>query len=279
MESRVNYLVVGIFVISLTALLLVTIYWLTQSSNKDYAYYYVYMNEAVSGLTKDAPVKFNGVEVGSVTNICLNPKNPQQVQLLLQIEKETPINQSTTATLMTQGITGVTYVGLKAKAPTAPPLQKPADSQFPVIPSTPSLLLELDTAIREATHTLQQMGDVLDKVFDKENQKSLKEFLANMDQISTVLSKNSRQIDASIKSAQVFLKNTAAASKNFQVTVQSINQTMGSIAEQSVPSFNQSMDKLQQVLINLELISTELQNNPSMLVRGKTPTPLGPGEK
>src|SRR5262245_37042478 len=128
MEPRVNYVIVGLFVVVLTTLLVAALIWFTAAQHKPHQIYLVYMNEPATGLSIDAPVKFNGVDVGTVKDIRLNYSNPKQVCLELSIETGTPINQSTMATLMVQGITGVTYVGLSASAVHAPPLEiKPGE--------------------------------------------------------------------------------------------------------------------------------------------------------
>ena len=115
MESKVNYTIVGLFVILLGIGLVAISFWLTEARHqKAYNPYLVFMGESVSGLSEQSSVLFNGVRVGYVKTITLDPENPQRVRLLLMISDETPINASTTATLMSQGITGLTYVGLKA---------------------------------------------------------------------------------------------------------------------------------------------------------------------
>ncbi len=116
MESKVNYTVVGIFVVLLTIAIIAAGFWLARGSQASvYHTYVTIMDESVSGLSEQAPVKFNGVSVGYVTSIALNYQNPQQVIVKMDIESGVPITTSTAATLLAQGITGITYVGLKAR--------------------------------------------------------------------------------------------------------------------------------------------------------------------
>jgi phospholipid/cholesterol/gamma-HCH transport system substrate-binding protein len=61
------------------------------------------MEESVSGLYVNAPVKFRGVEVGRVNALGLRPDNPQQVRITLAIESGVPITVDTVATLAFQG--------------------------------------------------------------------------------------------------------------------------------------------------------------------------------
>ena len=89
MERQVNYAVVGLFVILLGAAWLAISLWLALGDfGTNYTRYHVFMNESVSGLHLDAPVKYRGVEIGRVRDIGLNPLVPEQVQLTLDIEAD-----------------------------------------------------------------------------------------------------------------------------------------------------------------------------------------------
>src|SRR6056297_868388 len=101
METKVNYTIVGIFVTVLLAVIILIGLWLSSGlKTKAYKIYQTYMNESVSGLSENAPVKYNGVNVGMVESIELNLQNPSQVILTLEIKPNVPITQTTTAHLM-----------------------------------------------------------------------------------------------------------------------------------------------------------------------------------
>ena len=139
MEAKTNYTIVGVVILILTAGLLSTALWLSVGFNqKSYSLYTVYLHEAASGLSQDAPVKYNGVQVGFVKRIQLNKNDPRQVEIILSIEKGTPITTSTFATLISQGITGVTFVGLSAVSPDLTPLERMPGEPFLLF--QPSLL-------------------------------------------------------------------------------------------------------------------------------------------
>ncbi len=73
MESKINYTIVGLFVVILTAVLLSVTFWLTrQYGQQTYDTYYVHLSESVAGLNIDATVKYRGVDVGTVSRIGFN---------------------------------------------------------------------------------------------------------------------------------------------------------------------------------------------------------------
>ena len=118
METKVSYALVGGFVVILGTLLVAVILWLASGGafQKAYDLYLAISEESVAGLNLNAPVKYNGVDVGRVRQIRLDPANPEQVNLLFAIERGTPIRQDTVAVLKTQGLTGIAYVELSGGA-------------------------------------------------------------------------------------------------------------------------------------------------------------------
>ena len=114
MENKVNFALVGAFVLVLATALVGVVLWLASGGayQTQYERYDASVEESVSGLNPKAPVKYNGVDVGKVERIWLDPENPQRVKLRFQIERGTPIKVDTVATLKTQGLTGIAYVEL-----------------------------------------------------------------------------------------------------------------------------------------------------------------------
>ncbi|MDE2089916.1 MAG: MCE family protein, partial [Gammaproteobacteria bacterium] len=114
METKVNYAVVGLFVLVLGAALIGIVLWLSAGNFNRQAYvtYYAYMQESVSGLNVNAPVKYHGVDVGRVRRIMLDPHDPARVRLVLDVVRGTPVKTDTVAMLAAQGLTGIAYVEL-----------------------------------------------------------------------------------------------------------------------------------------------------------------------
>jgi len=293
MDTKVNYVIVGIFVVFLSAAIVIASAWISGGHHtKDYRQYITYIDETVAGLTDKAPVKFNGVDVGHVDEVSLNPKNPQQVKLLMSIDVKTPIDSSTVAFLQTQGITGYMFIALKATLPAAPPLIKKKDEPYPVIPSTASFLFQLDSAVEAISANISGVSNSIQEVFNKENQDSLRNLLKNLDNITTTIRRNSMELDTTLKAfpklvnnlnqtlaeAKTMAQNLSSASHEAKETFKYSKGAIQDIADQTLPSAYEVLEKLKHVMENLQLLTGEMTDNPSMLVRGKVPAPSGPGE-
>ena len=286
MESKTNYTVVGIIVLFLSAAMLSTLLWLSVSfDRKRYNDYIVYMNESVHGLTDNSPVKFNGVKVGMVSSIELDPVNPQKIRLLLKVDEGVLITTSTRATLVTQGITGTTFLGLKATSSTLEPLQKTANEPYPVIPYAVSFFGQVENNVTE-------ISDALKQIIDPENAQLVKQSLVSLQQILKPFANNRNNINAALealpkaiielqKSAQEFrvmTKHMTAASEDFSQAMKAGKAGMDQINEQTLPTTTAFLRRLDIIAANLEEVSALMRQNPAVIVRGSVPQPSGPGE-
>lgn len=308
MEAKVNYTVVGMCVIILGAALIATALWLSVGLNqKSYNTYAVFLNEAASGLSEDAAVRYNGVKVGYVRQISLNHNNPNQVILLLNIEAGTPITINTKATLISQGITGVSYLGLSDKGSNLAPLKAPKNYPFPIIPAKPSLFTQIDKAVREVADNVSSVTKEIQRVFDTKNAQYIRNTLQSMEKFSHNLEENNQKISAILQNTDILSRNLATSSEElpkltqafkksvhgFQQTTTALTQAGNSVSatmddsrsainklsQQTIPAATGLIQRLDTVTNNLEKISNLMRRNPSVILRGTPEKPPGPGEK
>lgn len=294
MEHRSSYFVVGLFVIILMAALLAIAIWLTRiSMGKPTNVYLTYLTDDVSGLAKQSPVRFNGVQVGYVDSITLDNKDQQKVRVQMQINKKINITVATIAVLTPEGIAGNEYVGLHAMQPNAPKLvAKPGDI-YPVIPAGPSVFAKLSTAVQDAANSIITLAKDAQLIVDEKNRTSLHNILHNIDNLSSKLAGDYNLIHETLASANALFKSGTGVFNNLPKTVVSldqaltkITQTMGQInktvqnaSDQLVPPLGQFLLNMTNLMGTLDEISKEVKLNPGILVRGKKPGVAGPGEK
>lgn len=286
MESKTNYFIVGLTVLLLTAGLIIVGLWLsTGFDQKRYHTYIVYMHEAVSGLNIESPVKYNGVKVGFISDIELNATNPQEVTLQLQIAEDTPITISTQATLISQGITGATFLGLSATSSTMTPLKKSPKAPYPIIPYKRSFFNQLEKNIDELSTNIKL-------IFDKENSDHIKQSLTNLEKITAVIEHNSNHLNASLQKLPELiqdLKNSviqfnkmsnevAAAGTQLSDTMRAGRNSIDKISQQAIPPAVLLLRRLDAIAVNLEQITEQIRQNPAVIIRGSAPPTKGPGE-
>jgi phospholipid/cholesterol/gamma-HCH transport system substrate-binding protein len=266
-------------------------------SLSQYTIYQIYTQDSVSGLVADAPVEFHGVEVGKVKSVRL--VNSHSVGILLSVEKTAPVTSASVATitsrgLATRGFTGYVYIALEDVGVNSRPLPVRPGEAYPVIPTTPSKVVTLDTTINQVNANFQIVTELLKSILDAKTVASLKQSADNLQQVTKVLADNTNQLNT-------IVANTERASHRFEPLLQSGDDAVRALQTQTLPeahlllqSSNNTVTALQtqilpeahRALFNVDNLSssfadlaTRINRDPSIVIRGTTPRPLGPGEE
>ncbi len=136
METDKHYFFEGLFIIVFCVAAAIFAVWLGSPGRHDDVTYRIHFPDSVSGLTVGDPVKYLGVDVGTVKSIIIDPDNSRRVQVDVRLRKETPVMTDTKASLTMKGITGVVFIELNGGSSAAQTLlaATPQD-KIPEIPS------------------------------------------------------------------------------------------------------------------------------------------------
>jgi phospholipid/cholesterol/gamma-HCH transport system substrate-binding protein len=308
METKVNYVIVGVFVLLLSAAMIAGVLWLSAGSpySKAYDTYVAYMYESVSGLNLNAPVKFRGVNVGTVRVISLDKSNPEIVYLELGIEHDTPITKDTVAILKAQGLTGIAYVELSGSSRNSP-LLKPADKPpYTEIKTDLSLLGRLDVSLSSLLVSFNKTTDSLNALLNDENRQALKKTLANFSALSTTLAARRNDFDKAMTNTSVTMENMAKTSEQLPAMIErvgrsaealekmanntsrasiSVSKTFDGLgpeakrfAEEGLPEMERLIVEMRELSVSLQRVTNQVEQDPSVLLRGKEARQRGPGE-
>ncbi|TKI69430.1 MCE family protein [Sulfurimonas crateris] len=173
--------------------------------------YIIYFNESVLGLNLDAPVKYKGLSVGKVVDLGISRHNLEQVEVLVEILKETPIKTSTEAQLTSQGITGLSYINLTINGDVdAKPLALRENEDYPVIKSVPSILIKLENRFIDISEDLADTLQKTSRLLSDKNQEEITTLLKNsailISKINSILDENTTQ---NFKESMKNLKNSS----------------------------------------------------------------------
>jgi phospholipid/cholesterol/gamma-HCH transport system substrate-binding protein len=196
METRASYVLVGAFVLLMLAAAGLFVVWLGRyQAEETFAYYDIYFGESVAGLQVGGAVRYQGVEVGRVQDIRIDPNDIQRVKVRVRVDRGTPIRQDATATLELQGITGLVFVQIKAGSNEALMLPERAEEPIPVIPSRPSLTAQIiegaPNLLAQATALMQQAQEIL----NADNRRAFSETLRNVRDLTEMIVDYSRRLD------------------------------------------------------------------------------------
>lgn len=293
MESKLNYTIVGLFVVILTTAMLSFAYWLTKSYGVQvYDTYYVHLTESVAGLNIDAAVKYRGVDVGTVTNIGINPENPEEVRLALEINRDTHIKTDTTAAISYYGITGLAFIELKGMDKNAPQL-KVVDDTVPVIPSRPSAIKRIDQSLSQLAEKSAKTLDNINRLFGDKNLKNIEDLLieskglvtdlrSQLDGMQTLMDKGV-EMESKIISAADKVGEASTSIKlladNLEKNTTGISQEMSTGMRDSFSALTQLLSDLDVLTISLQSTINDIKTSPGDLLFKRTQTLPGPGEE
>jgi phospholipid/cholesterol/gamma-HCH transport system substrate-binding protein len=179
MYSRINYTIVGLFVLLFGAALLGFGFWLAKYGfQQKYTPYVLYFSEPVDGLTLDSTVKLKGVEVGKVRSIEVVPDDVEHIRVLIRLKEGTPITQGMYAVLKLQGITGLSYIQIQGGKRGAPLLTS-SEAHPAVIPTHHSLSYQLTHEAPKLLNKLEKAVDNFDKLLSQHNLRQIQNILDN----------------------------------------------------------------------------------------------------
>jgi phospholipid/cholesterol/gamma-HCH transport system substrate-binding protein len=92
METRANYAIIGIFTMAVIVAGFGFVFWFSGAdTGARRSPFRVEFEGSVAGLSKGAPVLFNGIRVGDVTEVYFEADKPRRAFARIEIQPETPV--------------------------------------------------------------------------------------------------------------------------------------------------------------------------------------------
>src|SRR3569833_3560414 len=92
METRANYTLIGLFTLAVIAGAFGFVFWFQSGGAVgDRGYYQLAFDGSVNGLRTGSAVMINGLRVGEVPGLALNPKQSQQVMVTVAVDKSVAV--------------------------------------------------------------------------------------------------------------------------------------------------------------------------------------------
>jgi len=188
METKASYIVTGAFTLAVIAGVFGFLYWVQNGTGSgERSVYRVVFAGTVSGLRPGAAVLFDGMRVGEVTRLSLDPRDPRKVDALIALGRAVPVRTDTKVTLAFQGLTGLADVSLAGGAPDASPVIAEA-GEPPTIYAEANAGADLTQAARAMLGRIDSMV--------AENEEAMRASMRNVESVTASLAKNSQRLDA-----------------------------------------------------------------------------------
>ena len=230
MKNQSRKIRLGIFIIVSSALLLFLIIFFTARElfEKTDTYYVAYQDESVSGMEVGSPVKYLGINVGTISDIQIDPEDVTSVVIELSLDHGTPIKEDSQADIVSLGITGMKAIEIRGGTNEADVLKPgsyitPGSSLSSEITGKAEVIAE---KIENVLNNLQVFThpDTLAKITRMlDNFSSL---ASNADQtilkLDTIISQNEDDFRATMVKANKISESLLASSHNIENTAKQI---------------------------------------------------------
>ena len=280
METKANYVAVGAFVLACVIGLVVTIMWLAGVQySQEYAYYQAYFKGSVTGLGKGTLTRYNGIEVGRITDLQFDPSDPQRVIVTMQVQPNLNIREDSVASIDSQGLTGGSFVEITGGTAKSPLLVAKEGERYPVIRTKQSSFAQLQQSAPELVAKLNTAASRLNDVLNDNNRRAIAHVLANLDETTQVIARRSADIDATIAHANEMMAKLDDTANGLKPTIQQVDLTVrkyGKVADDAdafingdgLAQLSDLIGEMRRLVGGLTEFSDQLNRTPTKLLFG-----------
>ena len=262
METEGRYTLVGTVVLAVIALMTAAIVWLAGiADTMAYQTYTLYFKEqSLDGLAIGSPVKMRGIKVGVVDSYKFAKGGDEAVSVTARIDEGVPVHVGAEAYIKRNLVTGIASVEINNGLSSSPLLvEVPKGERYPVIAEGSSDIDKVATAFSRLSVNGAQVLEKMNTLLSDENQRSISQTLANLNELSAHLVANKQGLDAAVQGIR-------DASDEFRFAGASISQaatraegsivSVGDNANLALKEATLAMEKLQH---DASLISAQIQ--------------------
>ncbi len=257
METKANYVLVGLFTLIAIVAAFVFVYWTAAIGDRgETVLLRVRIPGSASGLGRGSAVLFNGVKVGDVQRVYIDVNDPTLAIADTQVDRLTPITKSTKADIGIAGLTGQANIELRGANLQEPKLLDQAEEAGTVaeITANPSAVTNL---LQTAQDIFKRADNVLSNLegFVTDVRAPLTNTITNAEKFSQALGDNADGVDDFLASVTKLSKQLAGASDKLESTLDAAEGLIKSVDKEQVRKI---VDNVQTLTANLNETSKRL---------------------
>lgn len=274
METRANYVIVGIFTVLSVLAAFGFVYWTSGVGDRgEVSTLRFRIPGSASGLTRGSVVLFNGIKVGDVTRVYIDVSNPSVAIAEAEVDRLTPITESTQADVGLAGLTtGQANIELRGGNPAEPNLLDLAEAEGTIAemtanPSAVSNLLEsAQNIFRRADSVLSDLEGLAGDA-----RGPITQTLRNVEEFSGALSRNAEGIDRFLASVTSMSETLSGVSGRLDSTLTAAEDLIRSVdtdqISATVNNIEQFTRRIDEASSGLEGIMGEVNSAASEIAR------------
>lgn len=306
METRAHYVAVGTFVLAIIFLAFGAVVWLGRVEFSQVTKpYYVFFKGSVAGLSKGSAVQYNGIPVGRVIDIRVDPDNVEQIQATVEIDSSlVDIKSDARAFLETNILSGVSTIQIRGGTEEASALVPQPGHRYPVIKAGRSELEQVKATLPELLGGLKDAVYSLNTVLNEQNRQAVSDSLQNIRTVTASFAERSKDVGEVIAGANAAMlelssllrdidqsyagrgglkdqvsqtlsgydrlaKSVIDASRQIQLAIQENRPGIRDFSQRTLPDVNALVNDLQQFVASLTRLVSEIERDPTRLLYGE----------
>lgn len=254
METRANHLLIGSFVVGVVLLALGCLLWLGKfGGERDTALYDIVFKESVIGLSKGSVVSYNGVTVGEVVSLGIDPKSLSRVVVRVRINGRELLREGARATLGFSAVTSVADIRLSGGSLKNPPLFDPKRPDVvPVLVASPSPLSKLADSGEDIMVNINEVASRLADVLAPENVAHVSAVLGHVEQLTASLADEREGVSVAVRQ----LADTSAQLSQTLISIEEAARSVRNLADDQaselVASVRQTVERLDALVLQMD---------------------------
>lgn len=248
MENKARYTIVGLFVLLFTIAMVLFILWLARYDIKEInaKEYRIYSKTSIAGLNKNSIVEYKGLDIGTVDKIRIDPKNLEQIEIILKITNPSVIKTNSYAIVQSQGVTGNKTIEIEGGTQDAKLLLNNKNS-FAIIPLKKSFLEKLTTSANSISEQVESILRRFEIILNDRNIENIEKILINANS-------SSKQLD------DVMLKVNNLIENSLIKTLKNIDNMTQSIEGVVKKDISKTIKKIDSLSDNFNILSKDVKN-------------------
>jgi phospholipid/cholesterol/gamma-HCH transport system substrate-binding protein len=297
METRAHYVAVGAFVLTMVFIAFVgVIYFSAVAPTTSFAHYDIYFKGAVTGLSKGSIVDYNGIPVGKVSDVEIDPNNVEQIRVTVEIDNKVVIKTDAKASVEANLLSGVGSVLISKGTQEAPVLTAKRGERYPVIEARRSALANVYAHAPELLDKLNDIADNLNALLSDENRKAVGEILTNVNKVTGDIATHDKDLTDLFANANTAvgslgkllghvdetymahdgikdrlnrtLGDADEAAKEIRATAHDTRNVVNQFNAHTLTEVNDLLHDARQLIAGLARLAGELERDPSKLLYG-----------
>ncbi len=269
MENRSHALLAGLFTLLLVIAGAIGAVWVSKK-NVPLIPYELVASSPVTGLSVQSAVRYQGVPVGRVQSLRFMPDKPGQVRILIGVDPNTPLTESSWAEIVTAGVTGISNVELRDDGKSNKRLVSSAE-KIQDIPIRPSFLERLQARSEDILPGIDRILDQVEKMTSDQNIESLETTMKNVAELSTQLNQSIKLLEPGLKKIPAMVDGVNAMTRRMDESIVLLTRRLdGAVSDISILT-RSAQDAIAQVnastLPDMSLLSSSVVDASRTLTR------------